>query len=54
MIPWVGLLENAGKDVTLLQPWSCGRNICPPGFTGPVCEVKIGKFYSLLCLMYSN
>ena len=41
-IPYVGLMANAGNDVTLLRPWSCGKNICPPGFTGQVCEVEIG------------
>lgn len=42
VIPYVGLLASAGRDVTLLRPWSCGKNICPPGFTGQVCETEIG------------
>ena len=44
LIPYVGLLAGAGKDVTLLKPTSCGKNICPPGFTGQVCDVEIGIF----------
>ena len=41
----MGLLASAGKDVTLLRPWSCGKNICPPGFTGQVCEIEIGLYF---------
>ncbi|XP_047133368.1 uncharacterized protein LOC100208285 isoform X1 [Hydra vulgaris] len=43
IIPWVGLMADAGPNVSLLETWTCGTNVCPPEFTGKFCQTKIDK-----------
>jgi len=47
IIPWVVLLEYAGKDVNIVKPWTCGKNKCPTGMTGTFCEREIGMIIIL-------
>lgn len=43
IIPWIGLLKNSGKNVSLIEAWTCGKNQCPSDYTGQFCETEIGK-----------
>eukprot|EP00794_Sanderia_malayensis_P018983 gene18983-20890_t len=40
---WIHLTASMGPDVRIVEPTSCGRNICPPAFTGQFCETEIDK-----------
>jgi len=43
LLSWIRLGALKGEKVTVVEPATCGRNTCPPSFTGQFCETEIDK-----------